>query len=76
VCYSAGIPRRVGAESARVRLVAWRRPTGKRLEPLVAAVAAGKVRVGIARKLPLTDAEEAHRLSQTGRMTGKLVLET
>ena len=51
-------------------------PTGERLEPLAAAVAVGKVRVSIARKLPLTDAEEAHRLSQTSRMTGKLVLET
>lgn len=51
------------------------RPTGARLEPLVAAIAAGRLRVTIAQKLPLTSAEEAHRLSQTGRMTGKLVLE-
>jgi NADPH:quinone reductase-like Zn-dependent oxidoreductase len=51
------------------------RPTGARLEPLVAAVAAGKLRVAIDRKLPLTSAEEAHRLSQTSRMTGKLILE-
>lgn len=51
------------------------RPTGARLEPLVAAVAAGKVRVAIAQRLPLAEAEEAHRLSKTGRLTGKLILE-
>jgi NADPH:quinone reductase-like Zn-dependent oxidoreductase len=51
------------------------KPTGKRLEPLVAAVAAGKLQVAIAHKLPLTSAEQAHRLSQTSRMTGKLILE-
>jgi NADPH:quinone reductase-like Zn-dependent oxidoreductase len=51
------------------------RPTGERLEPLVAAVADGKLRVAIAQKLPLTSAEEAHRLSRTNRMTGKLILE-
>src|SRR5262249_45459633 len=51
------------------------RPTGERLEPLVAAVAAGKLGVAIAQKLPPTSAEEAHRLSQTSRMTGKLILE-
>lgn len=51
------------------------RPTGARLEPLVVAVAAGKLHVEIAQKLPLTSAEEAHRLSRTSRMTGKLILE-
>ncbi|MCH9734276.1 MAG: NAD(P)-dependent alcohol dehydrogenase, partial [Actinomycetia bacterium] len=51
------------------------RPTGARLEPLVAAVAAGRLHVAIAQKLPLTSAEEAHQLSQTSRMTGKLILE-
>ncbi|MCB0949081.1 MAG: NAD(P)-dependent alcohol dehydrogenase, partial [Mycobacterium sp.] len=51
------------------------RPTGARLEPLVAAVAAGKLQVSIAAKLPLTSAEEAHRLSRTSRLTGKLILE-
>lgn len=51
------------------------RPTGERLQPLVAAVAAGKLQVAIAQKLPLSRAEEAHRLSQTGRLTGKLILE-
>lgn len=51
------------------------RPTGARLRPLIAAVADGTLRVHIAQILPLTDAEEAHRLSRTGRMTGKLVLQ-
>lgn len=50
------------------------RPNGALLEPLVAAVADGSLTVPIAQTLPLTDAEEAHRLSQSGRMTGKLVL--
>ena len=30
--------------------------------------------MAIAERLPLARAEDAHRLSQTGRMTGKLVL--
>jgi NADPH:quinone reductase-like Zn-dependent oxidoreductase len=50
------------------------RPTGALLEPLVAAIADGSLTVPIAQTLALTDAEEAHRLSQSGRMTGKLVL--
>ena len=50
------------------------KPTRGRLAPLVAAVAAGKVTVAIADRLPLTAAEDAHRRSQTGRMTGKLLL--
>ena len=48
--------------------------TGARLAPLVAAVAAGQVHLAIAQKLPLSAAEEAHTLSQGGRMTGKLLL--
>ncbi|MFI6847540.1 NAD(P)-dependent alcohol dehydrogenase [Kitasatospora sp. NBC_00085] len=50
------------------------RPTGRRLAPLVAAVADRRLRVAIARTLPLTAAEEAHLLSRSGRMTGKLIL--
>ena len=50
------------------------RPDGARLRGLVEAVAQGKVTVKIAERLPLNDAEEAHKKSQTGRMTGKLVL--
>jgi NADPH:quinone reductase-like Zn-dependent oxidoreductase len=49
-------------------------PNGARLRPLVEAVAAGKVRVNVAERLPLAEAEAAHQKSQSGRMTGKLVL--
>ena len=50
------------------------RPTRERLAHVVAAVAAGKVKVNIAQRFPLADAEQAHALSQTGRVTGKLLL--
>jgi NADPH:quinone reductase-like Zn-dependent oxidoreductase len=50
------------------------KPTRARLEPVVAAVAAGKVQVQIARRFALADALQAHALSQTGRVVGKLVL--
>ena len=49
-------------------------PTGARLAPLVEALAAGRLHVEIAHRLPLADAEEAHRLSQSGRVAGKIVL--
>lgn len=69
------------AGAALARLIAPRKskgilgkPTGARLEPLIAAVADGTLRVSIAQCLPLTSAEEAHTLSRTGRLTGKLVL--
>ncbi len=50
------------------------KPTTARLGALVAAVAAGKVTVAITERLSLGDAERAHELSRTGRMTGKIVL--
>lgn len=50
------------------------RPTRARLAPVVAAVAAGQVRVRIEHRFPLADAEQAHALSRTGRVTGKIVL--
>jgi NADPH:quinone reductase-like Zn-dependent oxidoreductase len=50
------------------------KPTSARLARLVDAVAAGKVTVAISERLPLAEADRAHQLSQTGRMTGKLVL--
>lgn len=50
------------------------RPTTARLAALVDAVAKGQVTVPIAQRLPLADVEAAHAASQTGRMTGKLVL--
>lgn len=50
------------------------RPNRERLAHVVAAVAAGRVQVNIARRFALAEAEQAHALSQTGRVTGKLVL--
>jgi len=50
------------------------RPNRARLEPVVAAVAAGQLQVRIAHRFPLSEAEEAHRLSRTGRVAGKIVL--
>jgi NADPH:quinone reductase-like Zn-dependent oxidoreductase len=49
--------------------------TSARLSALVAAVAAGKVTVAIAERLPLVDVETAHEHSRTGRMTGKIILQ-
>ena len=49
-------------------------PTRARLGAVVDAVAAGQLVVHIAERIPLVDVEAAHAKSQTGRMTGKLVL--
>jgi NADPH:quinone reductase-like Zn-dependent oxidoreductase len=50
------------------------RPDRERLSHVVAAVAAGKLKLNVARRFALAEAEQAHALSQTGRVTGKLVL--
>ena len=50
------------------------RPRREHLARVVAAVAAGQLRVEIAGRFPLAEAERAHALSRTGRVTGKLVL--
>ncbi len=52
------------------------RPTRERLAHLVSAISAGKVKVNIAQRFALAEAEQAHALSQTGRVTGKIVLLT
>lgn len=49
-------------------------PTGARLAPVLEEVAQGRVQVTIAHRLPLAEAEQAHRLSEGGRLTGKIVL--
>lgn len=49
-------------------------PTGARLEPLVTRLAEGRLHVAIAQRFPLAEAEEAHRLSQSGRVAGKIIL--
>jgi NADPH:quinone reductase-like Zn-dependent oxidoreductase len=50
------------------------RPRTPQLAAVVAAVAAGKVRVNVAQRFPLAEGEAAHALSRTGRVAGKLVL--
>ena len=50
------------------------RSTTARLRSVVDGVAAGKIRVSIALRLLLADAEKAHAQSQSGRMTGKIIL--
>jgi NADPH:quinone reductase-like Zn-dependent oxidoreductase len=49
-------------------------PSRQRLAPVLAALAGGKLQVNLAERFRLAEAEQAHRLSQTGRVTGKLVL--
>jgi NADPH:quinone reductase-like Zn-dependent oxidoreductase len=44
------------------------------MEAIAGLVEAGKLRATVAGTFPLTDAAEAHRLGDTGRTTGKLVL--
>jgi NADPH:quinone reductase-like Zn-dependent oxidoreductase len=50
------------------------RPTRERLAPVLAAVADGRLVVNLAGRFGLAEAEQAHRRSRTGRVTGKLVL--
>lgn len=50
------------------------RPTAPRLRAIVEAVASGALKVAIAETMPLQDAERAHALSRSGRMSGKIVL--
>jgi NADPH:quinone reductase-like Zn-dependent oxidoreductase len=50
------------------------KPTRARLAAVVAAVAAQQLGVTIAERFALADVEAAHAKSQTGRLTGKLVL--
>lgn len=50
------------------------RPKRARLEPVLRAVAAGQVAVNIVQRFRLDEAERAHVLSKTGRVTGKILL--
>jgi NADPH:quinone reductase-like Zn-dependent oxidoreductase len=50
------------------------KPDGARLRGIVDAVAAGQVKVAVAERMPLADAEAALHKSASARMTGKLVL--
>lgn len=49
-------------------------PTRARLEPLVAALAHGKIEAIIAERIPLAEAERAHQVSRAGKVVGKLLL--
>ncbi|MGF1425283.1 NADP-dependent oxidoreductase [Kitasatospora sp. LaBMicrA B282] len=49
-------------------------PVGADLAQLAALAADGRVRPALAEVLPLTEAAAAHRLSETGRVPGKIVL--
>ncbi|GMV44575.1 MAG: NADPH:quinone reductase [Myxococcales bacterium] len=50
------------------------RPTTASLAPLVEALAAGRLEVLVAERIPFDDAERAHQVSREGRVVGKLVL--
>ena len=50
--------------------------TTPRLTALVDAVAAGTIKVEIAARFPLTEAEAAHTMSKAGKTAGKIVLLT
>jgi NADPH:quinone reductase-like Zn-dependent oxidoreductase len=50
------------------------RPNRSTLEPLVAQMARGEFPVVIEKKLPLSEAEEAHKISAGGKVVGKLLL--
>ena len=49
-------------------------PDGKRLAQIVSDVNDGKVAMPIAKRLPLTDAAEAHRMMEKGGSGGKIIL--
>jgi len=50
------------------------RPNRKNLEPLVAALARGELTTRVEARFPLAEAEQAHRLSQGGKVVGKVLL--
>jgi NADPH:quinone reductase-like Zn-dependent oxidoreductase len=56
---------------SRVMLGRANRP---RLKSVIDAIADGKVKVNIAKRFALTAANEAHELSQGGRVVGKVIL--
>jgi NADPH:quinone reductase len=47
---------------------------GSRLQRILEEVAAGKIDMPIARRLPMTSAAEAHRLMESGGLRGKIIL--
>lgn len=51
-------------------------PLKQNLQPVMDALAAGALSIPIVERVPLHEAERAHALSQTMRMTGKIILYT
>jgi NADPH2:quinone reductase len=70
---SAGMMAQVIVPPFRSRAILGK-PTRRRLSAVVDAIAAEQLSVKIAQTFPLAEVEAAHELSQTNRMTGKLVL--
>jgi NADPH:quinone reductase-like Zn-dependent oxidoreductase len=50
-------------------------PDGARLAKVAADVASGIITMPVAKRMPLTEAAEAHRLMEAGGLRGKLILE-
>jgi NADPH2:quinone reductase len=50
------------------------RPSRVTLAPLVAAMAKGELETRIEKRFPLAEAEQAHALSRTGKVVGKVLL--
>lgn len=59
-----------GVRTARIRV----RPSGEQMAQIAERFERGELRVEIARAFPLSEAAEAHRLSETGHTRGKIVL--
>ncbi|WP_330185599.1 zinc-binding dehydrogenase [Nocardia sp. NBC_01503] len=49
-------------------------PSGADLREITALIDRGVLRAEVARVLPLAEAAQAHRLSESGRVRGKIVL--
>jgi NADPH:quinone reductase-like Zn-dependent oxidoreductase len=64
------LAQRYGVRTARIRV----RPSGKQMAQIAQLLESGNLHVEIARTFPLSEAAEAHRLSETGHTRGKIVL--
>ncbi|HEU4785546.1 MAG TPA: NADP-dependent oxidoreductase [Ktedonobacterales bacterium] len=59
-----------GVRTARIRV----HPSGEQMAQIAQLLDRGNLRVEVARTFPLSEAAEAHRLSETGHTRGKIVL--
>ncbi|HXW14500.1 MAG TPA: NADP-dependent oxidoreductase [Terriglobia bacterium] len=69
-----GVGKVRGLLTGKRLLITSVKPRGGDLEKITALVEAGKVRPVIERVFPLEDIAEAHRLSETGHVRGKIVV--